>query len=184
MIQQQQPQANIPLPPQLDNIGAAFPNPEWQYWIPNAITLVQAALSPLLASISDVFGARKLLMVGLSTIAFVGAAIAPGSGDIYRLIGASLMIGFGLGAATLGYAVPSEIVPRRWRPCTLFCCSSARYRWGEKAQAQAQAVQADHRPLENIVFQALINVAAGLGAVTGPLVSELRARIVCKFQMH
>lgn len=75
-------------------------------------------------------------MVGLTTIAFVGAAIAPGSGSIYRLIGASLMIGFGLGAGTLGYAVPSEIVPRRWRP----------------------------------LFQALINVAAGLGAVTGPLV--------------
>ena len=101
-----------------------------------AITLVQAALSPLLASISDVFGARKSLMVGLTTIAFVGAAIAPGSASIFRLIGASVMVGCGLGAGTLGYAVPSEIVPRRWRP----------------------------------LFQALINVAAGLGAVTGPLV--------------
>lgn len=75
-------------------------------------------------------------MVGLTTIAFVGAAIAPGSQSIFRLMGASVMVGCGLGAGTLGYAVPSEIVPRRWRP----------------------------------LFQALINVAAGLGAVTGPFV--------------
>lgn len=121
------------------SIGASFGEDAiWRYWIPNVVTLVQAALSPMLASISDVFQARKAVMVVLTTISFVGAAIAPNSGSIFRLIGASLMIGFGLAAAPLSYAVPSEIVPRRWRP----------------------------------LCQALINVAAGLGAITGPLVSE------------
>ncbi|CAK1364172.1 unnamed protein product [Cercospora beticola] len=124
-------------PTVLVNIGASFGEDEiWRYWIPNVVTLVQAALSPMLASISDVFQARKAVMVVLTTISFVGAAIAPNSGSIFRLIGASLMIGFGLAAAPLSYAVPSEIVPRRWRP----------------------------------LCQALINVAAGLGAITGPLV--------------
>lgn len=54
-------------------------------------------------------------MIVLITLALIGAAIAPGSENIYRLIGASILIGFGLAAAPLSYTVPSEIVPRRWR---------------------------------------------------------------------
>ncbi|OAL20453.1 hypothetical protein AYO22_08947 [Fonsecaea multimorphosa] len=49
-------------------------------------------------------------------IAFIGACIAPGSENIYRLIGASILVGFGFAAVPLGYAVPAEILPRRWRP--------------------------------------------------------------------
>lgn len=66
---------------------------------------------------SDTFQARKTLLVGSSAIAFIGACIAPGSSNIYRLIGASVLIGIGLASVPLAYAVPSEILPRRWRPC-------------------------------------------------------------------
>lgn len=48
----------------------------------------------------------------------IGSAIAPGSKDIYRLIGAQILVGLGLAAAPLAYTVPSEIMPRRWRPVT------------------------------------------------------------------
>ncbi|OAL42841.1 MFS general substrate transporter [Pyrenochaeta sp. DS3sAY3a] len=102
-------------PTVLDNIGAAFPNPQWRYWIVNASTLVQAALGPIFSSISDVFQIRKSVIVCLVTLAFIGAAIIPHSKSIYQVIGGSIMIGFGLTAAPLSYAVPSEIVPRRWR---------------------------------------------------------------------
>ena len=80
------------------------------------MTLPQAVLTPLLSSVSDVFQIRKPLIVGALIISFVGAAIAPGSETIYRLIGAQVMISFGLSAVALGYAIPSEILPRRWRP--------------------------------------------------------------------
>ncbi|KAF2650004.1 MFS general substrate transporter [Lophiostoma macrostomum CBS 122681] len=102
-------------PTVLDNIGAGFPNPQWRYWIINASTLVQAALGPIFSSISDVFQVRKSVILCLVTLAFIGSAIIPNSDSIYRVIGGSIMIGFGLAAAPLGYAVPSEIVPRRWR---------------------------------------------------------------------
>jgi MFS family permease len=49
-------------------------------------------------------------------ISFIGAAIAPGSSNIYRLIVAQILIGFGFATVPLAYCVPSEILPRRWRP--------------------------------------------------------------------
>lgn len=60
-----------------------------------------------------------MLLVGTCAISFVGACIAPGSTSIYRLIVANILIGVGFAAVPLAYAVPSEILPRRWRPCRL-----------------------------------------------------------------
>ena len=58
---------------------------------------------------------RPLLLVGSCLISFIGAGIAPGSQTIYRLIAAQVLIGFGFAVVPLAYAVPSEILPRRWR---------------------------------------------------------------------
>ena len=142
--------------PQLDNIGDAFPNAQWRYWIVNAAILVQAALGPVFSSISDVFQVRKSVIVSLVTLAFIGSTIIPNSDSIYRVIGGSVMIGFGLAAAPLSYAVPSEIVPRRWRS-------------GETAPLSFLAERAD---IILLASQGFINLFGGLGAITGPLVSE------------
>ena len=58
-------------------------------------------------------------MLGLIALSFIGAAIARGSHSVYRLIGAQILISFGFSAAPLGYAIPSEILPRKWRPSKL-----------------------------------------------------------------
>lgn len=101
---------------QLSYIGADLNGTARQTWVPNALSLVQAVVSPVISSASDTFQARKALLVGFSGISFVGAAIAPGSKDIYRLIVAQILIGFGFATVPLAYCVPSEILPRRWRP--------------------------------------------------------------------
>lgn len=101
---------------QLSYIGKDLNNSAAQTWIPNSLSLVQAVLGPVISSASDTFQARKTLLVGTSLISFIGAAIAPGSGDIYRLIVAQILIGFGFASVPLAYCVPSEILPRRWRP--------------------------------------------------------------------
>ena len=88
-----------------------------QTWIPNAFSLVQAVLCPAISSLSDTFQARKIILVVTCTISFVGAAIAPQSTGIARIISAQVLIGFGFAAVPLAYCVPSEILPRRWRPC-------------------------------------------------------------------
>ena len=73
-------------------------------------------MSPLIASASDTFQARKALLVVPCVISFIGTAIAPGSGNIYRLIVAQILQGFGFAVVPLAYCVPSEICPRKWRP--------------------------------------------------------------------
>ncbi|KAJ5643139.1 uncharacterized protein N7484_005646 [Penicillium longicatenatum] len=105
-------------------------------WVPNALSLVQAVLAPLISSASDTFQARKALLVGPSIVSFIGCAIAPGSSSIYRVIAAQILIGFGFATVPLAYCIPSEIVPRKWRP----------------------------------MVQAVMNIAASLGACAGPLI--------------
>lgn len=103
--------------------------------VPNSLSLVQAVLGPVISFASDTFQARKIILVTTCMISFVGSAIAPGAQSIFRLIGAQVLIGVGFAAVPLAYCVPSEILPRRWRP----------------------------------MAQALMNVAASIGAISGPL---------------
>lgn len=103
-------------PALLSYIGTDLNNTPDQTWIPNALTLVQAVLGPIISSASDTFQARKMILVISCVVSFIGAAIAPGSASIYRVIAAQILIGFGFAAAPLSYCVPSEILPRRWRP--------------------------------------------------------------------
>jgi len=103
---------------QLSYIGKDLDNAATETWITNALSLVQAVLGPVLASASDTFQARKIILVSTSAISFIGSAIAPGSTNIYRLIVAQILIGFGFASVPLAYSIPSEILPRKWRPGT------------------------------------------------------------------
>ena len=145
--------------PKLSYIGTSLNNVQAQTWVPNSLALMQAVVSPLFSSASDVFQARKWLLVGTSAISLIGAAIAPGSTDIYRLIAATVLIGVGFSSVGLAFAVPSEILPRKWRP-SKFDHSSERRRLGGASCVDTLV----------IVSQAVMNIAACLGAVTGPLV--------------
>ncbi|KAK5702380.1 hypothetical protein LTR17_022377 [Elasticomyces elasticus] len=100
----------------LANIGESLHNTPTQTWVPNALSLVQAVLAPIISSASDTFQARKSIMVGSFVLSFIGSAIAPGAGSIYRLIVAQILIGFGFASTALAYSVPSEILPKKWRP--------------------------------------------------------------------
>ena len=101
---------------QLSYIAKDLNNTTADTWVPNALALVQAVIAPVVSSASDTFQARKSILVGGSIISFIGAAIAPGSSNIYRLIGAQILIGFGFATVPLAYCVPSEILPKKWSP--------------------------------------------------------------------
>lgn len=139
---------------QLSYIGTGLKNPQAQTWVPNSLSLVQAVISPLISSASDTFQARKSLLVGTSLISFIGAAIAPGSQNIYRLIVAQVLIGFGFASVPLAYCVPSEILPRKWRP------SKSLPKVNTTTNAKPYC----------LVAQAGINIAAALGAISAPLI--------------
>lgn len=80
------------------------------------MTVPQAVLAPVVASAADTFQVRKWLIVGLQIIGVIGAAIAPGSSSIYRVIAAQTLLGFALVSYPLTNCIPSEILPRKWRP--------------------------------------------------------------------
>ena len=63
-----------------------------------------------------------MILIFGSSIAIIGSAVAPGSTDIHRLIACQVLIGFGVAMAPLSYAIPSEIVPRKWRPGETLLC--------------------------------------------------------------
>ncbi|RMY22968.1 hypothetical protein D0867_02359 [Hortaea werneckii] len=100
----------------LSAIGNDLNGESIQTWVPNALSLVQAILCPVIANASDVFQARKTILVGTCLLSFIGAAIAPNAIHIGRVVAAQVLIGFGFASVPLAYCVPSEILPRRWRP--------------------------------------------------------------------
>lgn len=110
---------------QLTFIGRDLNATASQTWVPNALSLLQAVLGPMISSVSDTFRARKSILVGCCTVAFIGCAIAPGSQSIGRLIAAQTLIGVGFAVVPLAYAVPSEILPRKWRPLAQGFCNTA-----------------------------------------------------------
>lgn len=128
-----------------------------QTWIPDSLSLVQAVIGPVISSASDAFQARKLLLVASSLVSFVGAAIAPGSANVYRVIVAQILIGIGFASVPLAYCVPSEILPRKWRPS-----KSCRSHVLPHSRSFADA--------DSPVAQAAMNIAAALGAISGPLI--------------
>ncbi|KAF4338445.1 siderophore iron transporter [Fusarium beomiforme] len=97
-------------------IGRSLNNTDAEAWVPNACTLVQAVLAPILCSASDLFQVRKYILIATGIIALIGCAIAPGSYTINRLIAAQALIGVGPASLPLVYVIPSEILPRKWRP--------------------------------------------------------------------
>ncbi|KAJ5891557.1 uncharacterized protein N7473_007785 [Penicillium subrubescens] len=111
-------------------------------WVPNSLSLVQAVLAPVIASLSDTFQARKAFLVGPAIISFIGCAIAPGSTNIYRLIAAQVLIGFGFATVPLAYCVPSDILPRKWRPSefNFFCCG---FKWPSGAWQRSKLGRVD-----------------------------------------
>ena len=110
---------------QLPFIGKDLNATAQQTWIPNSLSLVQAVVGPVIAFASDTFQARKPILVCCSTISFIGAAIAPNATHIGRVIAAQTLIGFGFATVPLAYSVPSEILPRRWRPSEILQQMSA-----------------------------------------------------------
>lgn len=55
-------------------------------------------------------------MVVSYILSFAGCGIAAGAKNMYMLIGGQAVIGVGFSSVALVYTVPSEILPRKWRP--------------------------------------------------------------------
>jgi MFS family permease len=75
---------------------------------------VQSAIAPIIGRLSDVMG-RKALAVGLPLISFAGACVCARSTNVNQLIGGSILTGFSLATLAIVLAIPSEVLPLKYR---------------------------------------------------------------------
>ncbi|KUI64223.1 Putative HC-toxin efflux carrier TOXA [Cytospora mali] len=83
-------------------------------WIIQAPLLMQSVLSPIIGRLSDVLD-RKYLAAGPPLIAFVGAIISAKATSMKMLIGGGILIGITLSTIAIVQAIPSEILPLKYR---------------------------------------------------------------------
>lgn len=76
--------------------------------------LMQSVLSPIVGRLSDVLD-RKYLAAVPPLIAFVGAVISAKATSMSMLIGGGILIGTTLSTISIVQAIPSEILPLKYR---------------------------------------------------------------------
>ena len=83
-------------------------------WLSAIITILTLALTPILSQVADYWGRRwPVILLNLGGIA--GAIIISRSDNIRTLIAGFCILGISFGNQSISYAIPSEILPRRYR---------------------------------------------------------------------
>lgn len=83
-------------------------------WVIQGPLLMQSVLSPIVGRLSDVLD-RKYLAAVPPLIAFVGAIISAKATSMSMLIGGGILIGTTLSTIAIVQAIPSEILPLKYR---------------------------------------------------------------------
>jgi MFS family permease len=83
-------------------------------WIIQGPLLMQSVLSPIVGRLSDVLD-RKYLASIPPLIAFAGAVLSAKATSMNELIGGGILIGTTLSTISIVQAIPSEILPLKFR---------------------------------------------------------------------
>lgn len=83
-------------------------------WIIQGPLLMQSVLSPIVGRLSDVLD-RKSLATIPPLIAFAGAVVSARATNMNMLIGGGILIGTTLSTISIVQAIPSEILPLKYR---------------------------------------------------------------------
>ena len=83
-------------------------------WIIQGPLLMQSVLSPIVGRLSDVLD-RKSLATIPPLIAFAGAVVSARATSMNMLIGGGILIGTTLSTISIVQAIPSEILPLKYR---------------------------------------------------------------------
>ncbi|ORY08789.1 major facilitator superfamily domain-containing protein [Clohesyomyces aquaticus] len=89
-------------------------NPNLSVWVIQAPLLIQAALNPLLARLSDVVS-RKMFITILAFLALAGSLLSAKANRIGILIGGGILYGVALATISIAQTIPAEILPRKYR---------------------------------------------------------------------
>ncbi|KAI9694307.1 MAG: hypothetical protein M1820_009031 [Bogoriella megaspora] len=83
-------------------------------WVIQAPLLMQAVLSPIVGRLSDVLD-RKWLASIPPLVAFIGAVVSAKADSMAVLVGGGILIGTTLSTIAIVQAIPSEVLPLRYR---------------------------------------------------------------------
>ncbi|KAI1774455.1 MFS general substrate transporter [Hypoxylon cercidicola] len=83
-------------------------------WVIQGPLLMQSVLSPIVGRLSDVLD-RKYLAAVPPLIAFIGAVVSAKATSMSMLIGGGILIGTTLSTVSIVQAIPSEILPLKFR---------------------------------------------------------------------
>lgn len=75
---------------------------------------MQAVLCPIIGRLSDVVD-RKYLSASMLFVGFIGSVVAAKAPTMNVLIGGSILIGVGLSSIGIAVAIPSEVLPLKYR---------------------------------------------------------------------
>ncbi|KIY00053.1 uncharacterized protein Z520_03738 [Fonsecaea multimorphosa CBS 102226] len=84
-------------------------------WVIQGPLLMQSVLTPIVGRLSDVLDRRYLAAVP-PLIAFAGAVVAAKASSMPMLIGGGILIGVTLSTNGIVQAIPSEVLPLKYRP--------------------------------------------------------------------
>lgn len=84
-------------------------------WVLQCLVILGTMTAPMTAQFADIWG-RKWLVVSLSTLNCLGVVIVSRANSMAMVITGQVLSGVGFGAQSLYYAIPSEIIPRQYRP--------------------------------------------------------------------
>lgn len=83
-------------------------------WIIQGPLLMQSVLSPIVGRLSDVVD-RKYLAALPPLVAFAGAVVSAKATSMNMLVGGGILIGTTLSTISIVQAIPSEILPLKYR---------------------------------------------------------------------
>ncbi|KAG5792899.1 hypothetical protein H9Q69_008025 [Fusarium xylarioides] len=84
-------------------------------WIPQGLSICSTFVAAPIAQSSDFWG-RRLPILICTALCIIGSLIISRAHSMTMAIAGSLVVGVGAGTTSLLYAVPSEIMPRQYRP--------------------------------------------------------------------
>ncbi|KAJ9094988.1 hypothetical protein QFC21_005781 [Naganishia friedmannii] len=96
------------------NISTHLGNTSNAVWLSQSVAVCTAVLAPVFSRGSDLFGRKYFVVFGCAA-GFVGDLIVSRATSMNMAIAGAAISGISYGAQPLAYAIPSEIVPRKYR---------------------------------------------------------------------
>ncbi|KAI5450883.1 hypothetical protein NCC49_002624 [Naganishia albida] len=137
-------------------------------WLSQSVAVCTAVLSPIFSRGSDLFG-RKYFLVGACTAGFVGDLIVSRANTMNMAIAGAAISGISYGAQPLAFAIPSEVVHRRYRVHANLFANVAGGMGSVVALAIGSSLMRNHHEER---FRILFYISAGIYAVSA---------LICQF---